>query len=210
MVNQSILSLLLLPALALGAPHVQRREYKPSITTTVATSPVATATPSNTPSAKAGQVFFKNNCSYDVTVEPIPGPGCSAKSGSTVAAGSTWADQLTDCAAGNTALKVYKEGSTKPMQFEYGLQGGNVWYDMSFINCLAAGYDFSSCAGTGWSMSSMSNCKAYACSSGEFCCTQGYCDPDGSAVSPAPNCACGANEGYEESELGITIELCTS
>ncbi|KAJ4290563.1 hypothetical protein N0V90_010780 [Kalmusia sp. IMI 367209] len=201
MVQQSLLTLLLLPVLALGAP-------KPNWTATSATSAPASTSSSSPSSGKGGQVFLKNSCSYEVTVDAIPGPGCSSGGSGTVSAGSTWTDTLADCSNGNTALKVYGNGSEKPMQFEYGLVGDTVWYDMSFIDCLTSTSDFSQCAGSSWSMGSVGSCPTYACKGGSECCTQGYCDPDASVIDPDPNAGCGAPQGYSTSDVGITIELC--
>lgn len=184
MVQSSFMTLLLLPVLALSAPHVIRR------------------------GGQGGQVSFKNSCSYDVKLDVLPGPGCSAGNGGTVKAGGSWTDTVTECSAGNTALKVYSDGADKPMQFEYGLANGNVWYDMSFIDCVSNGNDFSQCAGDSWAMSSNSKCAAYQCSGGEHCCTQGYCDPNANAVDPDPNAGCGSDQGYSPSDVGINIELC--
>lgn len=208
MVQQSILSLLLLPALALCAPHARHAQKH-------APAPVARSWEPSTPAP--GQVYFKNSCDYNVTIEEFAGPGCECSEGTDVEAGSSWNDTLKTCNSGNRVLKVYKEGETAPMQFEYGVDSSYVWYDMSFIDCVKDGYDFSACAGAGesatagWAMSSEKECHAFSCSGGEECCTQGYCDPYATGMSIQPNTGCGADQGYTDSSaMGITIELCAS
>jgi len=185
MVSTSFITLLL-PALALAAPWG-------GLTTR----------------SGGGMVTLTNNCDYDVTYENACPCGTSDGSG-TITAGSTWTDSLADCSSGNTALKIYANGGSSPMQFEYGIQSGNVWYDMSFINCVSGSDDFSQCAGSGWSMGSIGTCTTWACSGGSECCTEGYCDPTASAASQQPSAACGANQGYSVSDLGINIQLCAA
>lgn len=223
---------LLLPALALAAPWGESLTpaSSASATTEAAASssaaPVvsitsapassaaystAVAEPTSTSSSSTGntggKVTLKNNCDYDVTYEQLCPCGSSDGSG-TISAGSTWSDSMSDCSSGNTALKVYQDGSSKPMQFEYGLQSGNVWYDMSFIDCISGSDDFSQCAGSGWTMGAIGSCPTYACSGGAECCIQGYCDPTATAAPVQPNAGCGAFQGYSVSDVGISIELC--
>ena len=216
MVQHSFITLLL-PVLALGAPQGWGGNWGSKPTTTVAvSSPAATTTapaytsaaaqPTSAPSTGGSGVTLHNNCGYDVTydlVEPCGG----SKSGS-ISAGSTWTDSLTDCSSGNSALKLYGNGSNKPMQFEYGLVNGNVWYDMSFIDCISGSDDFSQCVGSGWSMGSIGSCPTYSCSGGSECCIQGYCDPTATAASEQPAAGCGAYQGYSLSDLGITMGIC--
>ncbi|KAF2646392.1 hypothetical protein P280DRAFT_512569 [Massarina eburnea CBS 473.64] len=220
MVN-TIFTTLVLPALALCAPHPQHRHghfrFQNTATTATTAAVAATSTPIvarddvSTLSASSGQVLLKNNCNYTVSVQPYPGSGCSCGEGGDVEPGSTWNDTLSDCSGGNTSLKVYREEASTPMQFEYGLASNNVWYDMSFIDCVASGSDFSACAGGGWAMKANTNCHAYSCTGGSECCTQGYCDPEATGVDPAPNAGCGPDQGYtDSSDLGIVIELCSS
>jgi len=211
MVQQSILSLLLLPALALCAPHARHASQH---------APAAVVARSSTPSyTEPGLVYFKNSCDYAVSIEEFAGPGCDCADSTEVKSGSSWNDTLKTCDSGNRVLKVYKEGETAPMQFEYGIVSSYLWYDMSFINCVKDSYDFSACAGAGagdsasagWAMSSEKECEAYSCSGGEECCTQGYCDPYATGMSIQPNTGCGADQGYTDpSAMGITIELCAS
>jgi hypothetical protein len=200
MVQQSILALFLLPALVLCAPHGKHGHQHTS-------SEVAR---SSFPSSGApGEVHLINSCSYAVSVEELAGPGCDCNEGGQVAAGSSWNNTLQACSSGNRVLKVYREGETAPMQFEYGVDSSNVWYDMSFIDCVQSGYDFSACAGAGWAMRSESECHAFSCSGGEDCCTQGYCDPYATGMDIQPNTGCGADQGYTDSSaMGIIIELC--
>lgn len=181
-----LFTLLALPVIALCAPVNQSR---------------ATA------SLQAGKVNFYNNCPHSVSVQAFPGPGCSAGQGRTVAAGATWSDTLKECSGGNTALKVYKSGETKPMQFEYGLKDKMLWYDMSFIDCIKGTNDFSRCSGSAWAMRGNDKCHAWKCT-GPDCCQQGYCDPYATAMAQQPTAGCGTSEGYSESQLGVIIELC--
>ena len=200
MVQQSILAFLLIPALALCAPHARHGRQHASLE--VARSTVASG-------ESPGQVHLKNSCSYAVTVEEFAGPNCDCSEGAEIAAGSSWNDSLKPCNTGNRVLKVYRKGESTPMQFEYGVDSSNVWYDMSFIDCVKSGYDFSACAGNGWSMRSESECHAFSCTGGQECCTQGYCDPAATGMAIQPNTGCGADQGYtDSSKMGITIELC--
>ncbi|KAF2681436.1 hypothetical protein K458DRAFT_406437 [Lentithecium fluviatile CBS 122367] len=202
MVQQSILALFLLPALALCVPHARHAQKH--------SAPVV-ARSSDSLSEYPGQVYLKNSCDYAISIEEFAGAGCDCSEGGTVEAGSSWNETLQACSSGNRVLKVYREGETSPMQFEYGVDGSNVWYDMSFIDCVKDGYDFSACAGEGWAMGSESNCKEFKCSGGEECCTQGYCDPYATGLTEQPVSGCGGDQGYTDSSaMGITIELCAS
>ncbi|KAF2439183.1 hypothetical protein P171DRAFT_490617 [Karstenula rhodostoma CBS 690.94] len=174
---------------------------------TAVAEPTSTSSPST--GGSGGKVTLKNNCDYDVTYEQLCPCGSSDGSG-TISAGSTWSDSISDCAGGNTALKVYSASTSKPMQFEYGLQSGNIWYDMSFIDCISGSDDFSQCAGSAWSIGAVGTCQTYACSGGSECCIQGYCDPTASAAAVQPAFGCGAFQGYSVSEVGISIELCSA
>ncbi|KAF9736476.1 hypothetical protein PMIN06_006603 [Paraphaeosphaeria minitans] len=231
MVQTSFITLLL-PALALAAPwggHWAPASSAAATTETAASSseaPAVTVTsapassaaystavaePTSTSPPSTGgtgsKVTLKNNCDYDVTYDQLCPCGSSDGSG-TISAGSTWSDSISDCTGGNTALKLFKDGGSKPMQFEYGLQSGNVWYDMSFIDCVSGSDDFSQCAGSAWSMSAVGSCPSYSCSGGSECCIQGYCDPTASAASEQPVGACGVNQGLSASSVDISIELC--
>jgi hypothetical protein len=166
-----------------------------------------------------GAVYFKNSCNYAVSIEEFAGPGCECSEGTSVEAGSSWNDTLKTCSSGNRVLKVYKEGESAPMQFEYGVGTANVWYDMSFIDCVKNGDDFSACAGTGagegakagWAMTSEQDCHSFSCSGGQECCTQGYCDPYATGMDIQPNTGCGVDQGYTDpTAMGITIELCSA
>ncbi|KAF1970643.1 hypothetical protein BU23DRAFT_205847 [Bimuria novae-zelandiae CBS 107.79] len=187
MVQQSIIALLL-PIIAFAAPQ----GYSSNPATTLVTGNTG--------------VTFKNNCGYDVTYSVLN--PCSSENSGTISAGSTWSGDLSDCSSGNTALKIYKDGSDKPMQFEYGLVNGNVWYDLSFVDCISGSDDFNQCAGAGWSMGSIGSCPTFACSGGSECCQQGYCDPYATAAALQPNAGCGAMQGYSLGELGVTMGIC--
>ena len=200
MVHQSILSLLALPALALCAPHARHASQH---------APAHVARSWSAPATSSGQVTFKNSCNYSVSVEEFAGPGCESNDAAKVAAGSSWNGTLAKCSTGNSVLKVAKEGSSTPMQFEYGVDSSNVWYDISFIDCVKSGYDFSACAGTSWAMASEPKCTTFSCSGGEECCAQGYCDPYATGQAQQPVAGCGSNQGYTDtSSLGVVIELC--
>ncbi|KAK7192353.1 hypothetical protein DPSP01_004939 [Paraphaeosphaeria sporulosa] len=203
MVQTSFITLLL-PALALAAPWAA-----PNAPASSAAYSTAVAQPTSTslPSTTGGKVTFKNNCDYDVTYEQLCPCGSSDGSG-TISAGATWSDSISDCSGGNTALKLFKDGGSKPMQFEYGIQSGNIWYDMSFIDCVSGSDDFSQCAGSAWSMGAADSCPTYSCSGGSECCIQGYCDPTASVASEQPVGACGANQGFSASSVGVSIEIC--
>lgn len=195
------------PSAPAPAPSAATTEV-PVVTATSAPAASAASSTSSSPRATGGSVIFKNNCDYDVTYAQLCPCGSSDGSG-TISAGSTWSDSVSDCSSGNTALKIYKSGSSKPMQFEYGITSGNVWYDMSFIDCVSGGSDFSQCAGSAWAIStSGQSCAAYSCSGGSECCVQGYCDPTASAASQQPVGACGANQGLSTSSVDVTISLC--
>lgn len=220
---------LLLPILALGAPQggrggnwgskpsvavsSQAAEYSAAAYTSQESQPTSAvassapaSTPSSSPSTGASGVTLHNNCGYDVTYDVLD--PCGSGNSGTIAAGSAWTGALTDCSSGNSALKLYGNGSNKPMQFEYGIVNGNVWYDMSFIDCISGTDDFSQCVGTGWSMGAIGSCPTYSCSGGSECCIQGYCDPTATAAPEQPNAGCGAFQGYSLSDLSITMGIC--
>jgi len=124
--------------------------------------------------AFAGKVVLTNRCDYDVYVWSV---GANHNDGPMkVSARDQREEPFYNT---GTALKI--SDSTELLngqhtQFEYSLAGGQLWYDISFVNC-AQGEGASSCPGhaDGLKMwGSDSKCGQADCAPGSYCPSQSY------------------------------------
>jgi len=87
------------------------------------------------PAVMAAQASIKNNCPYDVylwAVDIVRNPS----SPSIIAAGASYSEPYRTLATGGVSLKLSKSTDrTHPLQFEYTLAGGFIWYDGSHVDC---------------------------------------------------------------------------
>jgi hypothetical protein len=126
-----------------------------------------------------------------------------------IAPGSTYTEAFRNPGVG-ISLKVSNgtSASAKVMQFEYTMQtDGQVWYDLSFIDCLngVASYDASKCAGFDYGVKATAGqgCMSYTCPPGEVCAGQAYWLQENGYQDGAPVSQCAASKG-------LTFELCYS
>jgi len=124
--------------------------------------------------ALAGKAVITNRCDYDVWVWSISTG--HASSSFMVPAGSSHSEAYT---GSSTSLKVSKSDALvagKHSQFEYSIAAGQLWYDISFVDC-ANGESASNCPGhdEGLAMNaSNDSCGKIDCPAGDYCPTQAY------------------------------------
>jgi len=127
--------------------------------------------------ALAGNAVISNRCPYDVWVWTVSANNWG--SAVHVPARSQHSEPLTNT---GTSLKISKSSDLVAghhTQFEYSIAGGQIWYDISFVDC-ANGNSASNCPGhdDGLAMdASDSQCGAIDCEAGSYCPTQAYYVP---------------------------------
>lgn len=128
--------------------------------------------------ALAGNAIISNRCSYDVWVWSVD-PSNWGKP-IHVPARSQYTEPLrSSCNGCGTSLKVSKSDQLvggAQTQFEYTITNGQLWYDVSFVDC-AKGESANSCPGhdKGLSMAGTNKvCGQAQCQSGSYCPTQAY------------------------------------
>jgi hypothetical protein len=122
----------------------------------------------------AGKAVVANRCPYDIWVWSISTghPSTSFM----IPARSTHSEEYT---GSSTSLKISKSEALvagQHTQFEYSIAAGQLWYDISFVDC-AKGESASSCPGhdEGLAMdASDDSCGKIDCPAGEYCPTQAY------------------------------------
>jgi hypothetical protein len=124
--------------------------------------------------ALAGKAVIANRCDYDIWVWSISTG--QASTSFMIPARSTHSEAYT---GSSTSLKVSKSDALvagQHTQFEYSIAAGQLWYDISFVDC-AKGESASNCPGhdEGLAMdASDSSCGKIDCAAGEYCPTQAY------------------------------------
>jgi hypothetical protein len=128
--------------------------------------------------AVAGNSIIKNQCNYDVWVWSVDQGSYS--SAIHVPARSQYTEPFKNhCNGCGTSLKVSKSNQIvggAHTQFEYSIVNGQIWYDISFVDC-AAGQSADKCPGhaEGLSMNSPNAaCGTAHCAAGSYCPTQAY------------------------------------
>ncbi|RMZ67137.1 bys1 domain-containing [Pyrenophora seminiperda CCB06] len=126
--------------------------------------------------AMAGNAILSNRCSYDVWVWSVSGKSVAPIH---VPSRSQHTEPLTNT---GTSLKICKSSELaagKHTQFEYTPANGQMWYDISFVDC-AQGKSASDCPGhdEGLTMrGSNSQCGSIDCAAGSYCPKQAYYVP---------------------------------
>jgi hypothetical protein len=135
------------------------------------------------PQTTANTLTIYNFCDYDLWFEPHIGNTLEA-TGHIPAGGKL--DRPFEMAPEGSGvnLKVTKtEGDySKPVQVEYAVSAGTVWYDLSLIDCLGRtpeglrNGDTSACAGheAGLQMGPAANAVSFQCGAGAWCDDQMY------------------------------------
>lgn len=122
--------------------------------------------------AGLGNAIINNRCSYDIWMWPVNQnyAGSAVK----IAAGTKYSAPALSCDNCGTSMKISKTStlsSGAQTQFEYTFAGGQVWYDISFVDC-AKGNDATSCPGhsEGLVMATAdTSCPSASCSAGAYC-----------------------------------------
>ena len=135
------------------------------------------------PGSTANTLTIYNFCDYDLYFEPHIG-NTVAEIGHISAGGKL--DRPFEAAPEGSGvnLKVSKtEGDySKPVQIEYAVSAGTVWYDISLIDCLGRtedglrNGDTSACAGheAGLQMGPAADALSFQCGAGAWCDDQAY------------------------------------
>ncbi|KAF2128795.1 hypothetical protein P153DRAFT_357309 [Dothidotthia symphoricarpi CBS 119687] len=128
--------------------------------------------------AAFGNAIVTNRCPYDVWVWSVDQAQFSAPI--YVPARSKYSEPVrSTCNGCGTSIKISKTDQLlggAQTQFEYSISAGQMWYDISFVDC-ASGQSADSCPGhdMGLSMdSSDSRCGKADCAGGSYCPTQSY------------------------------------
>lgn len=131
-----------------------------------------------TPRASLGKAIINNNCAYDLWMWSID--QTFASSAIKISAGTTYSEPArSSCEGCGTSMKISTTSSITAgahTQFEYSVAAGQIWYDISFVDC-ASGNDASKCPGhkDGLSMrTSDSSCTAVTCKPGAYCPEMAY------------------------------------
>lgn len=139
------------------------------------------------PAAVANKITVYNYCGYDLWVEPYL--GSISADVVQVPAGDKYAWPLTtndDGSGNNLKISKIKENFNAPVQVEYSVAYGKVWYDLSLIDCLGRtgatikgkivrNGDTSACAGheAGLQLGN-ANAMTFQCGPGVWCDDQAY------------------------------------
>ncbi|KAJ4362621.1 hypothetical protein N0V95_001426 [Ascochyta clinopodiicola] len=125
-----------------------------------------------------GNAIVSNRCPYDIWLWSID-QGHSSSS-IHIPARTKYSEPLRSACSGcGASLKISKTDHLvggQQTQFEYSIVGGNVWYDISFVDC-AKGESASDCPGhdKGLAMDSPEQaCGKVHCAAGSYCPTQSY------------------------------------
>ncbi|KAI4960757.1 hypothetical protein J4E86_002382 [Alternaria arbusti] len=186
----------------------------------VASTSVASATPSATPSSADGmyasldsvanQAIILNSCDYDVYVSSIgddkqcdnsPGSDCV-----TVSANSTYSEPIRTCNGSGISLKVAKSTSMdNPMQFEYTVWDDKIQvsYDISYLDCMTKdGTNFDNCAGHEKGIQAAAkDGPSFECAANEPCAAEAYVVPEFGYLPDAP-------VGRATVDKGVAFEIC--
>jgi hypothetical protein len=127
--------------------------------------------------AAAGNAVISNKCGYDIWAWSIAE---GASSGAIhIPAGSDYTEAIRNSATGGTSVKISKTSQLTggaQTQFEYSTVGGQMWYDISFVDC-ASGDSADNCPGHdgGLTMDSPDgSCSPAVCAAGSYCPEQAY------------------------------------
>ncbi|KAF3000819.1 hypothetical protein E8E13_006594 [Curvularia kusanoi] len=125
-----------------------------------------------------GNAIISNRCPYDIWLWSVDQGYSSAPIH--IPARSKYSEPFRSACNGcGTSLKISKTNELiagRHTQLEYSIAGGNLWYDISFVDC-AKGGSASDCPGhdLGLAMDSPeSACGKAHCAAGSYCPTQAY------------------------------------
>ncbi|KAF2633037.1 hypothetical protein BU25DRAFT_406300 [Macroventuria anomochaeta] len=164
------------------------------------------------PDSTANTLTIYNFCDYDLFFEPHIG-NTLGEIGHIPAGGKL--DRPFEAAPEGSGvnLKVSKtEGDySKPVQIEYAVSAGTVWYDISLIDCLGRtedglrNGDTTACAGheAGLQMGPAKDALSFQCGAGAWCDDQAYLYEENLCKKSNPNSACSADKG-------MAVEFCAS
>lgn len=202
----SLLSLLLLPVLALGAPTATfhtRNTVTASVASLSSRAVLSAALP-----AAPNQAQVLNSCDYPVYLQSVSFAG---EDQILIPPHKAYiAPLVLSCpTCGGVSLKVSRQPNAPTvLQFEYTAKDGLIWYNLSMIDCLKAGRDSadgSSCPGWegGLQGGGGGTCKKFTCGPGQKCDGEVYWIEEFGGKDGAPVSSCAI-------ENGVTFELCAA
>lgn len=125
-----------------------------------------------------GNAVVSNRCNYDIWLWSVDQGYSSGPIH--VPARTKYSEPIRSACNGcGSSLKISKTDQLvggQQTQFEYSIADGNIWYDISFVDC-ANGEDASACPGhdEGLAMDSPNSaCGQANCAAGSYCPTQVY------------------------------------
>ncbi|OCK86006.1 hypothetical protein K432DRAFT_412928 [Lepidopterella palustris CBS 459.81] len=126
------------------------------------------------PVVQAQKAYVYNQCSFPVYLWSVSADSSSGMI--TLESGSgTYNETYKTPSVGGVSIKLSKTDScadpTPITQFEYTLAGGDIWYDISNVNCVTTSCPFS--AG-GMYMASGEGCPTRSCAAGLAVCAGAY------------------------------------
>jgi len=158
--------------------------------------------------ATPNRATVKNSCTYEVYLITT-GPG-GAKPMVTIPPGANHSEDIyiSKPGEGGISFKVLKSPKTPdvPMQFEYTATNGDIWYNLSLIDCVKK-KDKGGCAGHDGGLRAVAGrgCRIFQCgpnTANPACDIEGYTEPEFGYKDGAPVSKCSVAEG-------VTFELCS-
>ncbi len=150
------------------------------------------------PAATPNMITVNNYCGYDIHYDHFS--GASSPVSGTWKAGT----KGTPMAMDGTVFKAGKTpSSSTPVLIEYGVNGGQIFYDLSLINCINDG-DTSNCAGheAGLQIGGP-NSMTFQCAAGAWCDDQVYMYQENLCKKQNPVSSTSTSNG-------LTVEFCAS
>lgn len=156
----------------------------------------------------SGKAIINNNCDYDVYLWPVSVDSSPSLPTIISGNGGHWSQPYQTCTTGGMSLKLASTNdiSLGITQFEYTLEPGNIWYDISNVNCLPFGKGDCPFAAGGMTLESGSGCPVATCEGGNATCHDAYTYPDDNwaSLSCEPSAdttlnLCGSSSGSSSS-----------
>ncbi|KAH8688582.1 hypothetical protein GQ44DRAFT_638310 [Phaeosphaeriaceae sp. PMI808] len=166
------------------------------------------------PTTVGNSVIVYNYCRYDLWVRPHVGNNVNAVERIPSQRSKRFDIEKRDLAV-NLKVSKIESNFAKPVQIEYAVANGALWYDLSLIDCLGTtgeardgkpvrNGDTSACAGheAGLQLGN-ANDMTFQCGPGAWCDDQAYLYEENLCKSQNPVSACSPSDG-------LGVEFCAS
>jgi hypothetical protein len=124
--------------------------------------------------ALAGKAIIANRCNYDIWVQPVHSPNWGAVR--RIPARSKWSEPFSGAPTSTKISKTASIQAGKHTQFEYAISNNQIWYDISFVDCVKGGWA-GNCPGHAEGLGVYANngrCGKIDCRPNDYCPTQAY------------------------------------